>query len=192
VVAAGAALISGPRTARVLLVILAGLLVLAAIINLMRPGIRPVAPPAPTALPFVFPGVEATAITDIVLEDRRTGLRVTLNRIPGDWLGTDEEGRRFSVDLPEVARLLRVLSTLRYNRTIDGSALEAYGLSEGGWFIVQFQAGDSYTLHIGDDNPDRSLTYVQRGAEGPVLLVSADAVAVLTRTLADPSVSSVP
>jgi hypothetical protein len=192
VVAAGAALISGPRTARVLLVILAGLLILAAIINLMRPGITPVAPPAPTALPLVFAGVEATAITDIVLEDRRTGFRVTLNRVPGDWLGTDEEGRPLTVDLPEVARLLRVLSTLRYNRAVDGSALEAYGLSEGGWFIVQFQAGDSYTLHIGDDNPDRSLTYVRRGAEGPVLLVSADAVAILTRTLASPSISSVP
>jgi hypothetical protein len=170
----------GVRLLAVVFLALAGVLVIAGLARRNTPA-APLATPIP--VPFVYPEVAATDITSITLENRRTNHILMLEKVPGDWLAENEGGQRVAIDVTKVPRLLRILSTLRYNRTLDDSALEAYGLADGGWLIVRFRAGLPYTLHIGDNNPGGTLTYVRRGASGPALLVAAESVSVLADTM---------
>ncbi|MCC7209477.1 MAG: DUF4340 domain-containing protein [Anaerolineae bacterium] len=182
--AAGAALMAGRAAgARLLAVIflaLAGVLVIAGLSRRDR-ATTPVV--TPIVAPFVFPEVFPADITEITLENRRTNRILTLDKVPGGWRAADEAGQVVEIDVTKVPRLLRILSTLRYNRTLDDSALEAYGLADGGWLIVRFRAGSPYTLRIGDNNPGETLTYVRRGNDGPALLVAAESVSVIAATM---------
>jgi hypothetical protein len=180
-VAQGASLMSNN-----LIVVFAALLGLAALIGVAQRSAGPqaTARPVATAIPFVFPEVETTQITLIELENRRTGQKLKLTKVPGDWLAENERGAKVNVDLTQMPPILQILATLRYNRIIGSSELENFGLADGGRFIVRFTAGATYTLHIGNDNPDQTMTYIQRGENSPVLLVNAEPVVTLEEMLA--------
>jgi hypothetical protein len=129
---------------------------------------------AGTPIPYLYPEVLPTTIVRIAVEDKRAGRRFTLTKIPGNWQAEGVEGQSLKVDLTKLPTILQLLSTLRYNRSIDLTDQESFGLAEGGWFVIRFEAGrSSYTLHIGDNNPDQTLAYVRRGDAGPALAVSA-------------------
>jgi hypothetical protein len=133
----------------------------------------------PTAQPEVFSGVQPTQITRIVLENHATGRQVTLVRVPGGWQGTDKNGKPVQVDPGQPPRMLQILSTLRYNRVMEGSDVKAFGLANGGMFSVSFDAGRSYTLLIGDLNSDSSLAFVQRGIGSAIVQVPAQPMVTL-------------
>lgn len=61
----------------------------------------------------------------------------------------------------EVARLIQILASLRYNQIMEGSDLSAYGLTNGGIFTVRFEAGASHTLHVGKPMPTGTDACVQ-------------------------------
>lgn len=196
--AAGSGRAGGARLLAVIFLALAGVLVIAGLARRDR-TVTPVA--TPIVSPFVFPEVNAADITAITLENRRTNRILSLEKVPGGWRAENEAGQPVNIDLTKVPRLLRILSTLRYNRTLDDSALEAYGLADGGWLIVRFRAGLPYTLRIGDNNPGETLTYVQpergdggsnTGSTGPALLVAADSVGVIADTMDRLATNSAP
>jgi hypothetical protein len=99
-------------------------------------------------------------------------------------LGENEKGAKVNVDLTQMPPILQILATLRYNFVISNARLENFGLADGGRFIVRFTAGATYTLHIGNDNPDQTWTYIQSGENSPVLAVNAEPVATLEKLLA--------
>ena len=132
-----------------------------------------------TAQPEVFPGVEATQITRMEVENHRTGSKITFVKVPGGWQTTDEKGNALLLDPGQAPRMLQILSTLRYNRIMEGSDVKAFGLADGGLFSVSFDSGRSYTLLIGDLNSDRSYGFVQLGVGSAVLQVPAQSVRTL-------------
>jgi hypothetical protein len=170
------------HTTRLLIVVFLALLGVVALVQLNRPADTP----APTVLPMLFPGIGPTQITRIELENHMTGQKLTLVKVPGDWTGTDEKGRPVPVDLNRVTRIIQILPTLRYNRMMEGSDVKAFGLADGGLFVVRFDAGGStYTLHVGDLNSALTYAYVQRGDDGPIgqiLATDANTLTTLVRT----------
>ncbi len=77
--------------------------------------------------------------------------------------------------------MLQILSALRYNRILDKSEtdLRAFGLADGGWFILRFDAGARHMLRVGEVNAARTDSYVQRGEGGSVYLAPYDKVGML-------------
>ena len=176
------------HTTRLLILVFLVLLGVVALVQLNRPADSP----APTALPVLFPGIGPTQITRIKLENHMTGQQLTLVRVPGGWTGTDEKGQPVSVDLNRVTRIIQILPTLRYNRMMEGSDVKAFGLADGGLFVVRFDAGSStYTLHVGDLNSALTYAYVQRGDDGPIGQIPATDANTLT-TLVRAADSSAP
>ncbi len=177
----------GARTTRVLIVVFVGLLGLVYVFNLARQNtaVRIV---YPTPQPELFPGIDQTQITRIELENLVDKRRLTLVKVPGDWLGSDQNGKSVQVDMAQVTRMIQILPTLRYNRVMEGSDVKAFGLADGGYFVVRFDAGGAtYTLHVGDVNSAQTYSYVQRGDGGPVLQIPARDAAMLVRMVASPS-----
>ena len=177
---------SNTRTTRILIVIFVALLGVAYLVSVARKASAPTPPPVPVSL-YVFPGVEPTQITRIELENQVDKRKLTLVKVPGDWIGTDQNGKTVQVDLAQVTRMIQILPTLRYNRIMEGSDVKAFGLADGGYFIVRFDAGGtSYVLHIGDVNSAQTYSYVQRGDSGPVLQIPARDAAMLVRMVTNP------
>lgn len=178
------------RSTRLLLLVFVGLLAAAFVINIARQN-TPVPTPRITPLIEVFPGIDATQITRIEVENRPQKRKITLVRTPGQWVATDEKQQTVTVDVAQITRMIQILPTLRYNRVMEGSDLKAFGLADGGLFVVRFSVGDaSYTLHVGNLNSDRTYSYVQREASGsssPVLQVPASQVATLVSIVANPT-----
>jgi Domain of unknown function (DUF4340) len=127
----------------------------------------------------IFPGVEPTQITRIALENHTTGHKVLMVKVPGGWQATDEKGQSVKIDPGQPPRMLQILSSLRYNRVMEGSDVKAFGLADGGIFSVSFDAGRSYTLLVGDVNSDSSFAFVQPGVGSAVLQVPAQVMASL-------------
>jgi uncharacterized protein DUF4340 len=177
---------TGSRTTQVLIVAFVVLVGLAYLFNLAQQNAT-VRIPYPTALPELYPGIEQTQITRIEIENLVQKRRLTLVKVPGDWIGTDQTGKSVPVDLAQVTRMIQILPTLRYNRIMEGSDVKAFGLADGGYFIVRFDAGGtSYVLHVGDVNSAQTYSYVQPGDSGPVLQIPARDAAMLVRMVASP------
>ncbi len=176
------------RTVILLFVVFLVLLGLAVGVLFPRRAALPSAQSASSAtpIPYVFPSVLPAQITRMVLEDRRDSAKVatiTLIKTAGDWQAFRAENDVFLPDLTKVARLLHSLASLRYNRIIESTTLEAFGLADGGRFVIRFTADSAYTLYIGGNNPDQTLAYVQRDGLTAILLVSAEQIAALTGAL---------
>ena len=175
---------------RTLIVIFVGVLALAFLFTVSQQKPPPTIEPTfltgrPTQRsPFLFPEVQATLITRIVLDDPGGKHQLTLVRVPGTWTGTDESGKAFDVDLPQVTRMIQILASLRYNRIMEGSDLSSFGLSNGGVFTVRFEAGASYTLHVGTPTPTGTDAYVQVNDDPKVYLASFADVASLVSMVA--------
>ncbi len=176
------------RTFRLLIALFIVLMAIIAVLQLVRRNAiqQQVLSITPTAVsPYVFPAVETTTITRIELENKRTGRKLVFTKIPGDWTAVDQTGGKIDVNLTYMPTLLQILATLRYNRSMNGTeTLESFGLADGGWFIVKFTSGAEHMLRIGDNNPDRSQTYVRASigsTDSPVLQVSAEAISTLAR-----------
>jgi hypothetical protein len=108
-------------------------------------------------------------------------------KAPGDWLGADQNGKTLALYLAHVTRMIQILATLRYNRVMEGSDVKAFGLADGGSFVIRFDAGGAaYTLHVGDLNSAQTYSYVQRGDGGPVVQVPARDAAMLVRMVTSP------
>src|SRR4051812_17652507 len=101
------------RSTRILIVIFFALLGLTYVVNQSRQNATP---PSPTEMPAVFPGIDSTQITRMVVENRANKKKITLIRVPGDWQATDENGNSVSANLNQVTRMIQILPTLRYNR----------------------------------------------------------------------------
>jgi hypothetical protein len=178
------------RGLRVLIVLFVGAVALSIIYPWLiqrTPGhTEPTIVVPPTAIPLIFEGILPTDITRITIESRQTGHSVTLVRIPGNWTATDETGKSISVDLNLVTKMISILPTLRYNRSMNESNLKDFGLADGGEFTVQFEAGRLHTLHIGAISADGTLSYCQRDSESAVLWVSVQPIATLVSIVSEP------
>jgi len=142
----------------------------------------------PTAMPEVFPGINPTDITRIEVENVGNKHKYLLVRAPGEWKGTDENGKDVEVDPGQVTRMIQAISTMRYNRIMEGSDVETFGLNNGGVFMVRFDAGSSsYTLRIGETNSARTHSFVQRGQDPAVLQVPVDQIIELIRLVVEPA-----
>ena len=111
--------------------------------------------------------------------DHAQGIQITLVKAPGGWQGTDKNGKPVEVDPGQPPRMIQILSSLRYNRIMEGSDVKAFGLADGGMFSVSFDAGRSYTLLVGDLNSDSSSAFVQRGVGSAILQVPAQSMFTL-------------
>jgi hypothetical protein len=173
------------RSTRILIVVFFALLGLTYVVNQSRQN---VAPPNPTEMPAVFPGIDATQITRMVVENRTNKKKITLIRVPGDWQATDENGNSVSANLNQVTRMIQILPTLRYNRVMDGSDVKAFGLAGGGSYAVTFDAGGtSYALNVGDLNSAGTFSYVQRGSDGPIMQVPSREIVTLISMVVTPT-----
>lgn len=169
------------RATRLMIVVFIGVLLFAFSLNTIRQRSRP---PTPTPAPvtYLFPEVLTTTITRMDVTNVRYGKHITLIKVPGEWLGTDKDGKSVTVNLTVIPPMLRILSSLRYTQIMDSSQadLAKFGLTDGGWFTVKFEAaGKSYTLYVGDSNPSRTLSYVQLEQNGQVFLADYNQVGQL-------------
>ncbi|GAB4547343.1 MAG: hypothetical protein OHK0023_08540 [Anaerolineae bacterium] len=151
--------------------------------------------PLPTAvpIPYLFPSVLPRQITRIVVEDKRPDAKtpfMIVQRIPGDWRAENQNGAILQADLTKIARVVRVLATLRYNRSIDQATLEAFGLAGNNGFVIRFEADTAYTLYIGNMNPDQTLTYVRRNNESTIWLIPTESAVTLVSALEGWAVAS--
>ena len=178
------------KTVRVLIVVFVGVLAFAAIyprlMSLTGGRSLPSPLPPPTEIPFVFGGISPTDITRISVEARATGHRVTLAKGISEWSATDQDGKALDVSPNQISKMITILPSLRYNRSMNESNLKDFGLADGGEFIVQFDAGRSHTLRVGAISADGSLSYVQRDAESAVLWVPVQPVAGLLALVSAP------
>ncbi|MCC7447468.1 MAG: DUF4340 domain-containing protein [Anaerolineae bacterium] len=180
------------RTTRILIVIFVALLGVAYLVNQARRRSAPTPPPVPVAL-YVFPGVEPTQITRIELENHMIKRTLTLERIPGGWKGTDDKGAEVPVDLNQATRIIQILSSLRYNRVLEGSDVKAFGLADGGLFMVRFIASNkTYTLHIGDLNSALTSAYARRSDSEPVIQIPAIEAKSLVKPVDSPLPAATP
>ncbi len=183
---------SNTRTTRILIVIFVALLGVAYLVNVARRNNAPTPLPVPIAL-YVFPGVEPTLITRIELENHMIERKLTLVKIPGGWKGTGEKSAEVPVDLNQATRIIQILSTLRYNRVMEGSDVKAFGLAEGGLFVVRFDAsGRSYTLQIGDLNSAPTYAYARRSDNEPVIQIPAVEAKSLVKPVDSPLPATTP
>jgi hypothetical protein len=148
--------------------------------------------PTPTDVPLVFPGIAAAQITRLEVEDIKHGLKLTLVKQPGGWQGTNEKGWSVQARPRQIADMIQNLSTLRYNRVMEGSDVQAFGFAGGGFFVVRFDAGASYLLRVGDLNSDQSYAYVQRGNDPTVLQVPFTQLYPVLLVIIDPTLISTP
>jgi hypothetical protein len=189
-------------TIPILLIMFGALLVISFLLNASRPRPEPTSV-FPTEAPYLFPGTSPTNITRITIsalgETRRT---VTLERTPGRWRGTDQDGREVAIDPAGMPDTLLALAGMRYNPLPVGaeSAPERYGLGGEGRFLVDFltknsndSTESSYTLRIGDSNLATGNVYARAGTGETILLVPYEQVAALVQWLvSEPTQSSTP
>lgn len=169
---------SSARTVQLIVAIFFVLLGIGVVVTSLRREASEQRPtPEATVVPFVFPTVETTQITRIEWANLKDGRKIIFTRAPGDWRGENEQGKSLVVDLTKMPTILRSLANLRYNLTVEVSDQETFGLEDG--FLVRFEAGQSYTLRIGDKNPDRTLVYVRRDEGGQALLVPSNQIDAL-------------
>src|SRR5262249_38679072 len=126
-----------------------------------------------------FPGVVATQITRMEIANRSNGKKATFVKVPGGWQVTDEKGSPLQMEVAQPPRMLQILSSLRYNRIMEGSDVKAFGLADGGMYSVSFDAGRTYTLLVGNMNSDSSFAFVQRGVGTVILEVPAQSIITL-------------
>ncbi len=180
------------RATALVALIFGGLLGFAALITLTR---QP--PPRPTnsatSVPitpqtgYIFTDVEPSKITRISVVNHGTARAITYTRVPGDWDVVDSAGKAGAPDLPNVARMIQILATLRYNRTLEESSVVTYGLAGDGKVSIDFDAaGKSYHLRLGEATPYGDTTYVQRGDSPSIYLAQTAVLAILTNALATP------
>ena len=144
------------------------------------------APPSPTDAPLVFPGIDPAQITRIEVENVKNGLKVTLVKQADGWQGKNEKGWSVEARPRQIADMIQNLPTLRYNRVMEGSDVQAFGFVGGGFLVVKFDAGASYLLRVGDLNSDQSYAYVQRGADPAVLQVPYKPLSLIIAAIIDP------
>ncbi|MBX3066609.1 MAG: hypothetical protein U0528_18775 [Anaerolineae bacterium] len=184
------------RATRLMIIVFLGVLAFAYTINALR--VRTQAPrptSTPTASTYLFPDVVPPVITSMEVSNQRAGKKMSLTKKPGDWLGVDENGQAQQVDLARIPPMLQVLASLRYTDVLDSSEadLTKYGLANGGWFIVKFDAaGRSHTLRIGDVNPSGELSYVQVDGDSHIYLVGSVEMARLVFIVDVPLVTPTP
>ncbi|MFQ3535782.1 MAG: DUF4340 domain-containing protein [Aggregatilineales bacterium] len=174
------------RTVIVLFIVFLALLGAAFVLFPRRAPPLALEQPSAAPIPYVFPRVLPAQITRIDLEDRRDSAKpatISLIKTAGDWQAVRENRQAAPPDLTKVARLLNGLASLRYNRIIESTSLEAFGLADGGRYIIRFVADRTYTLYIGGTSPDQTLAYVQRDGSNAVLFVSAEQIAALAGAL---------
>lgn len=169
------------RATRLMIAVFVLVVLFAVVLNAVREQRRP---PRPTARPetYLFPAVTTLNVTRIEIVNQRFNKKIILLKLPGEWAGKDERDQIVKVDQTRIPPILRVLASLRYTQVVDRSEvdLEKFGLTNGGWFIVKFEAaGQPYTLHIGDVNPSATLSYVQLGQDGPIYLANYDQIGQL-------------
>jgi hypothetical protein len=169
------------RATRLMIVVFIGVLLFAFSLNTIRQRSRPpTQTPAPVT--YLFPEALTTTITRMDVTNVRFNKHITLVKVPGEWLGTDKDGKEVPVDLTVIPPMLHILASLRYTQIMDSSQtdLAKFGLTDGGWFTVKFEAaGKSYTLYVGDSNPSRTLSYVQLAQDGQVFLADYNQVGQL-------------
>lgn len=164
-----------------------GLLALSVLINVARQSQRSAAPPPTIDEGALYPDVQPAAITRIVIRDAATGTKLTLVKVPGEWRASDANGTSRPIDNAQVAKMIQLLATLRYNRTLQEQDVSVYGLAGDGKVSIDFDAGTSHTLRVGNPTQVGDATYVQRDADRAVYLVPSAAISILNGVLAGPS-----
>ena len=161
------------RTTVILLVLFGGLLAASVLINVSR---RNRAVFSVTATPNIelFPVVQPETITRITISDSASGQRVTWTRDSSGWQAINATGQSLAVNLTNVARMIQILATLRYNRVLEESNVAQFGLAGNGRAVIEFDAGAKtpYRLRIGDPSPYGDLTYVQRDNDASIYLIA--------------------
>src|SRR5579859_7450519 len=142
--------------------------------------------PTPTTHPLVFPGIAPSQITRLEVDDVQGGRKIILVKQPGGWLATNESGLTVNAKSKEISDMIQNLPTLRYNRVMEGSDVQAFGFAGGGFMVVKFDAGASYLLRVGDLNSDQSYAYVQRGTDPAVLQVPYKPLSLIIAAIIDP------
>jgi hypothetical protein len=161
---------------RTTLLLIGIFLTLAAIASLVSNNQPTASNYLPTALPELFPGVVATQITRMEIENHGNSKKVTFVKVAGGWQVTDEKGSPLQMDVGQPPRMLQILSSLRYNRIMEGSDVKTFGLADGGMYSVSFDAGRTYTLLVGNLNSDSSFAFVQRSVGTAILEVPAQSI----------------
>jgi hypothetical protein len=110
----------------------------------------------------------------MTISNDASGQQVTWTRTSAGWQAVDAKGHSLTVNLTNVARMIQILATLRYNRVLEESNVAQFGLTGNGRAVIEFDAGAKtpYRLRIGDQSPYGDLTYVQRDTDPSVYLVS--------------------
>jgi hypothetical protein len=172
------------RATRLMIAVFVIVVGVAVALNALREQRRPPRP-TPTPETFLFPAATTTNITRIEIHNQRFGKRITLVKVPGEWLGKDGNGAALPVDQTRIPTMLHVLASLRYTQVVESTQVDPvdltkFGLTNGGWFIVKFEAaGQLYTLHVGDVNPSATLSYIQVREGGAVYLADYNKIGSL-------------
>ncbi len=175
------------RLTLVIALVFGGLLALSVLINIARQTQRASIVPPTSFEGAMFPDVQPAAITRITIRDIRSGTRLTLTKAPGEWRATDANGTSRTVDNAQIARIIQILATLRYNRTLQQEDVSVYGLAGDGQVSIDFEAGTAHTLRIGNPAQVGDATYVQRDTDRAVYLVYTAATDILRSVLASPT-----
>jgi len=172
------------RTTVILMLVFGGLLTASVWLNLSRRD-QPLFSITATPNIELFPQVQPQAITRMTISDSVSGQQVTWTRNGDGWQAVDATGHTVAVNLTNVARMIQILATLRYNRVLEESNVAQFGLTGNGRAIIEFDAGAKtpYRLRIGDQSPYGDLSYVQRDTDPAIYLVSGPELALVTGAL---------
>ncbi|MFQ6057702.1 MAG: DUF4340 domain-containing protein [Anaerolineae bacterium] len=98
-------------------------------------------------------------------------------------------------DQTRVERLIKQVAELTARRMVaqQGEDLTPFGLAEPLFTArIGLKGGEEEVLHIGEQNPQRSAYYVQRGGQGPVYLVEGYVINQLKGLITNPPVKPTP
>lgn len=110
--------------------------------------------------------VNETDITALTYKNEESD--ISLEKKDGKWIIADDEA--YPVDSAKVSKMLSAVCALSYERALDGTDAESYGLDEPKLTVTFCVGESSYTFKLGATNSYNSLSYL--GFDDGVYMIS--------------------
>lgn len=139
----------------------------------LRADAPPITPVTPAPTPLAVLKFDDAHVTALQVRDVKNNQTTRVVRSGDVWkMEQPAQGDAFT---PRVERILFDLAALNAERKIQApSDLAAYGLNPPSYQVqVTLQDGSTYTLVLGNQNPDQNYWYAKKDSDAAVYLINA-------------------
>ncbi|HZQ08781.1 MAG TPA: DUF4340 domain-containing protein [Anaerolineae bacterium] len=140
--------------------------------NFMREGAAPTPPETPEPTPLAFLSVPEDKVTNVQVRDVKNNKVTQISRNGDKWnMEQPAQGEAYQQNVDD---FLFELANITAERKIDNpSDLAGFGLNPPAYELkVTQQDGQSWTVQLGTQNPDKSYYYALKNGDSSVYLVN--------------------